>query len=56
MKAVYLVKTLQSFSQGSVAEGLHSRDWVNLRHQTDGHVPKEWVPQSFQIQMLAPST
>ena len=26
MKAVYLLKTLQSFSQGSVAEALHSRN------------------------------
>ena len=55
MKAVYLVKTLQSFSQGSVAEALHSRNWVHLCHRTHGHVSKEWVPQSFQSKMLAPS-
>jgi hypothetical protein len=48
MQAVYLLKTLQSFSQGSVAEALHSRNWVHLCHRTHGHVLKEWVPQSFQ--------
>ena len=45
----YLLKTLQSFSQGSVAEGLYSRDWVH--GSRDGT-----LLYALTISLLIPST